>query len=506
MHFDLDDAVALAGLAAPAFHVEGETPRTVTALARHGHARKKLADRREQRRVGRRVGARGAADRALVDAHRLVEELLPLDRIVRGGLVYRAVELARDGVIERVVDEGRFTRAGDAAHAHEQAYRQREIDILEIVPARPAQLEDPRPVETAAGLGHGDLERAREVLTGEGGGVPADLLGRPLRDHLAAVLARSRSHVEDVIGRVDRLFVVLDYDDSVAEVAQVLERGEEAGVVALVQADRGLVEHVHDAGEPRADLAGEADTLRLAARERVRAAVERQIVEADVVEEVEPRDDLVDDFLGDGLLAAFELELAEEFERLLQGEPAHLVDRAVVDLDVPRFRAKPRPPAGGAGLGVQVFRELLAHHQGIGLLVAALEAGQDALEGVLFHDRAAALAQVGERDFLLRAVEHERLDRLGEFLERRLDVEPEMRGEAREHLEIELVAPVPALDRAAGEAQARVRDHAPGIEEADRAQAVALRAGAHGIVEGEKARLEFGQRVVADGAGVARRE
>jgi len=44
---------------------------------------------------------------------------------------------------------------------------------------------------------------------------------------------------------------------------------------------------------------------------------------------------------------------------------------------------------------------------------------------VLLHHRAAALAQVGERDPFLRAVEHERLDRFGEFLERRLDVEPE---------------------------------------------------------------------------------
>jgi len=51
----------------------------------------------------------------------------------------------------------------------------------------------------------------------------------------------------------------------------VLERGEEAGVVALVQADRGLVEDVHDAGESRADLAREADALRLAA-ESVSAA------------------------------------------------------------------------------------------------------------------------------------------------------------------------------------------------------------------------------------------
>jgi len=107
-----------------------------------------------------------------------------------------------------------------------------------------------------------------------------------------------------VIGRVDRLFVVLDDDDGVAEVAQVLERGKEARVVALVQPDRGLIEHVHHPGESRADLAGEPDPLRLAARERVRGAVERQIVEADVVEEVQARNDLVDDFLGDGLLCA----------------------------------------------------------------------------------------------------------------------------------------------------------------------------------------------------------
>ena len=34
VHFDLDHAVALTGLAAPALDVEGETPRPVTAFAR----------------------------------------------------------------------------------------------------------------------------------------------------------------------------------------------------------------------------------------------------------------------------------------------------------------------------------------------------------------------------------------------------------------------------------------------------------------------------------------
>src|SRR5215510_13664921 len=46
----------------------------------------------------------------------------------------------------------------------------------------------------------------------------------------------------------DRLFVVLDDDHGVAEVAQAHEGVDEALVVALVQADRRLVEHVEHAG------------------------------------------------------------------------------------------------------------------------------------------------------------------------------------------------------------------------------------------------------------------
>jgi hypothetical protein len=80
---------------------------------------------------------------------------------------------------------------------------------------------------------------------------------------------------------------VLDDDHRVADVAQVLERLQQAVVVALVQADRRLVEHVHDAGQPGTDLRGQADALRLAAGQRFRRAVERQVVEADVDQELQ---------------------------------------------------------------------------------------------------------------------------------------------------------------------------------------------------------------------------
>ena len=74
--------------------------------------------------------------------------------------------------------------------------------------------------------------------------------------------------VDDVVGGADRLLVVLDDEHAVAEIAQAPQRLDEAHVVALVQADARLVEHVHHARELAAELAREADALRLAAAQR----------------------------------------------------------------------------------------------------------------------------------------------------------------------------------------------------------------------------------------------
>ena len=74
-------------------------------------------------------------------------------------------------------------------------------------------------------------------------------------------------------------------------------------VVGRVQADGRLVADVEDAHEAGADLRRKADALRLAAGERRGAAVKRQVVEADLDEEVEAGSDLLEDLVGDRLLA-----------------------------------------------------------------------------------------------------------------------------------------------------------------------------------------------------------
>ena len=77
VHLDLDDAVALAGFAAAALDVEAEAARHVAARPGFLGAGEQLADRREQAAVGRRVGARRAADRALADVDDPVDVLEP---------------------------------------------------------------------------------------------------------------------------------------------------------------------------------------------------------------------------------------------------------------------------------------------------------------------------------------------------------------------------------------------------------------------------------------------
>src|SRR3546814_13993949 len=86
-------------------------------------------------------------------------------------------------------------------------------------------------------------------------------------------------------------------------------------VVALVQADRGFVEHVHHAHKAGADLRGQADALRLAAGQGVRLAFERQVVEADVDQEGQALADFLDDPGRDLAAPAGQLHLAEESQR-----------------------------------------------------------------------------------------------------------------------------------------------------------------------------------------------
>lgn len=115
---------------------------------------------------------------------------------------------------------------------------------------------------------------------GSGGGAPGLLgrnavvqvaagqgVGRPqpgqvtLAAEFAAVGPGAGSEVDDVVGDADCLWFVLHHQHRVALVAQLQQHLVHAVHVGGVQAGGGLVEHIGDIGQWRADVADELDAL-----------------------------------------------------------------------------------------------------------------------------------------------------------------------------------------------------------------------------------------------------
>jgi hypothetical protein len=207
-----------------------------------------------------------------------------------------------------------------------------------------------------------------------------DLLWRACDDHVSAQSPCSRSKIENKIGVADGLFIVLDDEHRVAQVAKFFESLNEAVVVALMQADGGLVEDVEDAAQARADLRGEADALALAAGERSGAAVEREIVEADGAEELETLGDLAANALGDQRFALSELEIDGCRERAIERQGGEVGDGKAADFDGERLGAQALAAADGAGRGRHVAHHVFAIAVAARFLGVVAQVGEDAVE------------------------------------------------------------------------------------------------------------------------------
>ena len=234
-------------------------------------------------------------ERGLVNVDHTINELQPLERGTRGGIVRATTEFRERTSQQGVVDECALARARYASDAGQQPNRQLDGDVPEIIATR---LDDPQYLSRLRGRSqsrHFDAQRAAQILSGQRIGAVADVVGGARRHERAAVHAGTGPKVDEVVGGEDRFLVVLDHDHGVAEIAQPAQGVEQSSVIALMQADRGLIEDIHHAGETRTDLTRQTDALRLAARERVGTTFERQVLEPYVHEEAQSIENLTHD-------------------------------------------------------------------------------------------------------------------------------------------------------------------------------------------------------------------
>ena len=332
---------------------------------------------------------------------------------MRADRLARPVELAGERPVEDLGHERALAAARDAGHRDERAERDPQVDVAEVVLARAAHDQ-----LLAAALATTARDRDRALPAEEGAGdgprLREDGLERPVGDDLAAVLPRPGPDVDDPVRGADGLLVVLDDEDRVAQVAEPGQRRDQLGVVALVQADRRLVQDVQHAHERRADLRREADPLGLAARQRDAGPVHRQVVEPDVDQEPEPCADLLDDLVGDRPLALGQRrrEAGRPAERRRDRHRRDVPDVPVADGDRQDLRAEPLAAAGRARPADHELLELGLDVVRIGLAVAALEVRDHALERRVVRVLAALVAVADDDLLALGRAEHV-LDRLG---------------------------------------------------------------------------------------------
>lgn len=318
--------------------------------------------------------------------------------------------------------------------------------------------------------------------------------------NLAAVLARAGADVDDPVGDLDGVLVVLDDDERVAHVAQPDQGLDQPVVVTLVQADGRLVEDVQHADESGADLGGQTDALGLTAGEGAGRAVQREVVQADVDQELQSFVDLLEHPLGDLLVTGAELQLTQEFRAVADGHAGDLGDRLAHDGDREDERLEPGALTGGAGHLAHVALEALAAGVALGLAVPALDEGNGTLEGGRVDPLAAVPVAVADLDLGLVAVEEGLPGALGQPGEG--DVRPEaqrVREGADQTAEVVLgVAVRPGVDGALVEGLVLVGDDQLRVDLHARADAGAVGAGAEGRVEGEGTGLQLleGQVVV----------
>ena len=106
-----------------------------------------------------------------------------------------------------------------------------DVDVLQVVRARAADdelaLAAPAAAPSGVGIDRAPVryapvsERSRRRRLAD---ALHQRLRRALEDHVAAVLAGARPEIDHVVGRPNRLLVVLDDDDGVAEIAQTRQR------------------------------------------------------------------------------------------------------------------------------------------------------------------------------------------------------------------------------------------------------------------------------------------
>ena len=124
-----------------------------------------------------------------------------------------------------------------------------------------------------------------------------------------------------MVRRLHHLHVVFHHHQGVSQVPQAVQRIQQLGGIAFVEAHRGFVQNVEHSFKAATDLACKADTLGLATAQGVACTVEPDVAKTHTDEELQTADDFTEQGLRYRLLAfavlfALEIHMGEPVQGL----------------------------------------------------------------------------------------------------------------------------------------------------------------------------------------------
>ncbi len=130
MHFDLDNAVAAAGLTSSSLYIKGKTSLCIASGLCIRCGGKKLPDHIKHAGIGGRIGARRPPDGGLIDIDDLIQLLHALYAVMCTGHHSGSVQGLCQRFIKHFIDQRTLAGAGDAGDCGHNTQGKGNIDVL----------------------------------------------------------------------------------------------------------------------------------------------------------------------------------------------------------------------------------------------------------------------------------------------------------------------------------------------------------------------------------------
>ena len=130
MHLDLDDAVAAAGFASAALHIETEPALAVASGLGILGGGEQISDLVEHSRIGGRIRTGCPADGRLIDVDHLVQLVDAFNSRMSAGHAPRPVQVPCQMLVKDLVDQRTLAGARDTRYAGHDSQRDFNVDLL----------------------------------------------------------------------------------------------------------------------------------------------------------------------------------------------------------------------------------------------------------------------------------------------------------------------------------------------------------------------------------------